>query len=45
MKIASPKYLEIHKMFKYEYLKKNLIEFFNNKHKHMKVIDALRQVC
>jgi hypothetical protein len=46
MKITSPKDLKINKMFEYKniFLKKYL-EFLNNKHKHMKVVDALGQIC
>ncbi len=46
MKIAAPKDQEIHKMFEYINLKKkkNHLEFFDNKHKCMNVIDALGQI-
>jgi hypothetical protein len=42
MKITSPKDLQIHKMFEYkDIFFKIHLEFLNNKHKHMKVIDTL----
>jgi hypothetical protein len=44
MNIASPKDYEIHKVFKKKYLKKNHLEFLDNKHKCMKVVHALGQI-
>jgi hypothetical protein len=33
-------------MFEYRKIFKNIhLEFFNNKHKHMKVIDTLGEIC